>query len=869
LLLIALSVFYGVFSKNVIASANTEAYYASHINTLLIKGSGFGAGQGLSLVQVGGNNLGEADYWTDGEIYFTSPSHHSGDVVVDIDGGSVYSAIIVNLPTYTSYPSDPDQGSSSLVSYWPFDNDFNDKKGTNNFTHFHNQLDNLGLFRNSYEAVRVFANDWRPLLDHDPGGNRSKRPIIRVDDKLLMIFYDVDGWQYTTSSDDGVTWSISQERPAYTFIGLPIEMENGEWFYWKTQGTHPNQELVFCHATEVTVDNIFDPPTLSCLDPIHMATLSEGWATRFWIQWQAEYFGEGRPALFAYKYFNEASNHGGGMFISEDYGHTWEFREISEGRILELELDSDITAGDTTIDLVDASDLYPSGTLYLTDGVNTEFVSYGAVEGNSVINVRYSQIPEYIADERLNENNPGTRNSYLAAGTTIRQDCYVLGEPTAVRDPNDSNHIIAFQRSEGRASSYIFKRESFDMGQTWTSYPHTIYLGDPTTAEPVRGNNNWAYWTADAGGEQGRIYIFTRHWNGTKYFYSDDGGETFVGNNEKCSYAEDNRHCLRTGNTWVLANDMNSLMPTADREGLWLFWNYANSLEASPPGDGELSIITVRLYFNHDDATLGKNMGYIQSAYSPSFNLSEYSLDFWINLRYAHKFLEGAIINRMAADGSAANYDIRVLGVGDDYNKIQFRQYNAATESWDTVVSQEGLSTSAWHHIAATYDGESIKLYINGVLDSEADSSSTYSGEENLSIGFDPSFDSLNFRGKLDNLKIWNRALSSEEALQRANWGLPVISDIMQPSSYCGTPVTVYGSGFGAQEGENFLLIGGARSEIISWSDTQIVAELPCSLLSGTYPATVSVSGYFSNSKNVEIVELLLEILPKTGSSKR
>lgn len=840
------------YSKLADASGITGAYYAENIDVLLIEGSGFGSSQGESTVLLEETNLGQATVWSENSIYFSAPSKKSGALTINIYGGSSYSANVVKLDTYTSYPSDNDISDPNLVSYWPFDTDFEDKKGSNDFRSSHNQLDNVGQFINSFEAVRIFAEDWRPLLDHDPGGNRSKRKIAKIGNDIIMLFYD-GTWQYTISSDNGRNWSSSIEKPESTFSNLPMQMDNGEWLYWKMQGSVPNQELVFAHSSNVTIDNIFDPPNLTFLDPISLPELSNNWTTNFHIQWQIEDFGDGKVALMAYKYYAGPDAHGGALIVSEDYGYTWQFREISEGRVINnLSLASDITAGDTTIELTDTSDLYPSGTISLND--DSEFVSYGAIEGNTLLNVRYSQTGEYITDERLDENNPGVRNDYLAAETTVTQNCYTLGEPTVVLDPNDSNHIISFQRSEGRAPSYIFKRESYDMGQTWTSYPHTIYLGAPQTAEPVRGNNHWAYWTSDAGGEQGRIYIFARHWGGTKYFYSDDGGETFVGNNQECSYSENDRFCLRTGNTWIIANDMNSLLSTPDKNGFWLFWNYANSIESSPPGDGELSVITAKLYFNHDDATLGKNTGYTKSLYDSSLDLSEYSIDFWINLRYDHKFLEGAIVNRMSGDGSAANYDIRILGVGDNYNKIQFRQYNDLTSSWNTITSNNRITSNNWHHVVASYDGEKIRLFVDGVLEEEETSTSSHSGTEPLFIGFDPSYDTLNFRGQLDNLKIWNKALDAKDILNKANWEEPTIASVSPNSAVCNTEITIDGNGFGDTKEQNYLSVGGIRIDTNVWSETQIKAIIPCSLLAGNHNVVVNVSGHSSNEKIFQLI---------------
>ena len=63
-----------------------------------------------------------------------------------------------------------------------------------------------------------------------------------------------------------------------------------------------------------------------------------------------------------------------------------------------------------------------------------------------------------------------------------------------------------------------------------------------------------------------------------------------------------------------------------------------------------------------------------------------------------------------------------------------------------------------WHHVAFTYDGSTAKLYLDGDL---KDINTSYSqtiktNDENLLIG-------KNFRGTLDEVRLWSRALTWEE----------------------------------------------------------------------------------------------------------
>ncbi len=87
--------------------------------------------------------------------------------------------------------------------------------------------------------------------------------------------------------------------------------------------------------------------------------------------------------------------------------------------------------------------------------------------------------------------------------------------------------------------------------------------------------------------------------------------------------------------------------------------------------------------------------------------------------------------------------------------------------------------TTGWHSVMGTYDGEQIKLYVDGIL---KDSSSTsvslpnsdyplYIGRENGSIDTPvPSGDTVRyFYGKIDDVRLYNHALSSFEVQQLFN----------------------------------------------------------------------------------------------------
>jgi len=82
-----------------------------------------------------------------------------------------------------------------------------------------------------------------------------------------------------------------------------------------------------------------------------------------------------------------------------------------------------------------------------------------------------------------------------------------------------------------------------------------------------------------------------------------------------------------------------------------------------------------------------------------------------------------------------------------------------------STYARTSLTPDTWTHILATYDGSTIRLYKNGVLADTRNQSSYSAGSHAITIGDDVSGDSIDDRwqGNIDEVKIWDRALSDLE----------------------------------------------------------------------------------------------------------
>lgn len=85
----------------------------------------------------------------------------------------------------------------------------------------------------------------------------------------------------------------------------------------------------------------------------------------------------------------------------------------------------------------------------------------------------------------------------------------------------------------------------------------------------------------------------------------------------------------------------------------------------------------------------------------------------------------------------------------------------STSEHWASAAAKPRLN--AWTHYAVTYDGAQIRLYVNGVLaGSRAQSGPVAAGSRPLRFGGTAMWPEW-FEGRLDELRVYDRALSAEE----------------------------------------------------------------------------------------------------------
>ena len=116
------------------------------------------------------------------------------------------------------------------------------------------------------------------------------------------------------------------------------------------------------------------------------------------------------------------------------------------------------------------------------------------------------------------------------------------------------------------------------------------------------------------------------------------------------------------------------------------------------------------------------------------------------------------------------------------------------------VTATEPLPLDAWSHVAATYDGSTLRLYVNGVEAGTRATAGDLAGSLPMSIGRSRPGGQA-FAGSIDEVRIYRRALTAEE----------IVADMNAPiGAAAPTSVTITPSALTITTGSTFALSASA-----------------------------------------------------------
>jgi len=159
---------------------------------------------------------------------------------------------------------------------------------------------------------------------------------------------------------------------------------------------------------------------------------------------------------------------------------------------------------------------------------------------------------------------------------------------------------------------------------------------------------------------------------------------------------------------------------------------------------------------------------YVDCGYDPLFDVTtnEITVSAWVTIR--------SIANQWAAIAAKGEYAWRLGNASLD------PRFHFGISIWNSpdTASIDGVAAvgyDEWHHVAGMFDGSNIMVYLDGVLDvSVATTEPIGVNDKSMLIGNNPDDPVRYWDGLIDELKIYDRALSEGELLYLAGYREPV-----------------------------------------------------------------------------------------------
>jgi hypothetical protein len=205
-----------------------------------------------------------------------------------------------------------------------------------------------------------------------------------------------------------------------------------------------------------------------------------------------------------------------------------------------------------------------------------------------------------------------------------------------------------------------------------------------------------------------------------------------------------------------------SYVPTNGLVGYWPVNGNANDMSPNANnGTNKGATITADRFGNINSAYVFNGSNSIDIGNIAVSNVKTYS--FWIyptDLSGIYR----TVMSKFEGNSNLASFEIGQR----EAQKMGFAYSPNGTNGYITN-SQSSLNINTWYNFVITFDNNLIKMYVNGILEQTSPNSGTcYDNNDHVFIGAtrkaiigDPS--SFFWIGKIDDIGIWNRALTEQE----------------------------------------------------------------------------------------------------------
>ena len=256
-----------------------------------------------------------------------------------------------------------------------------------------------------------------------------------------------------------------------------------------------------------------------------------------------------------------------------------------------------------------------------------------------------------------------------------------------------------------------------------------------------------------------------------------------------------------------------SYVPTNGLVGWWGFNGNAND-ESGNGNNGTVNGATLTAdRFGNPNSAFGLVSGnYISVANSPELNSDYCSISIWFETTNT---TSSSLIYKTDASALNEQYSMALNFPSTGNSRWSVKNGNNCANpgaGWQNINSNVIVNDGVWHNIVCSYDGEVSSIYIDEVLVQSGVFAISIldpcGGEINIGKGYNTVYP---FTGKLDDIGIWNRALTQCEIQDLYNAQLNSGSGINAGTdqTVCeGNSVTLSGSGGSNYQWNNTIVDG-------------------------------------------------------------
>ncbi|MEW6419257.1 MAG: LamG-like jellyroll fold domain-containing protein [Nitrospirota bacterium] len=189
-------------------------------------------------------------------------------------------------------------------------------------------------------------------------------------------------------------------------------------------------------------------------------------------------------------------------------------------------------------------------------------------------------------------------------------------------------------------------------------------------------------------------------------------------------------------------------------------------------------------------------------------------------------------------------------------NGVAHFQILTANHGYQGILDSNIMTLNQWHYVVGTFDGQLLKLYVDGVLKGSYDmgvKDNIVTNQSDIYVGESPGLNE-GFSGTIDNVAIYKRARLQSEIEQTYASIAPCITPTIGSSPESFNFTATYG---GPNPPNQDLSISNTGGGTLGWSVSDDAAWLSLSPTSGTDSGTVMVSvditGLISGTYNATI----------------